>query len=422
MGNRRNEQTAVQSTDLTADFRVRHTVKRVGLCVLCCLVLLTLNGMGIIYTTTSVNPYQRIASVLLGEHPEAIISVRLGPSSRNSTGWIPDKLTNRFFRDTNPQEGSFISFQGGQKAELTFRINPNYNMSTCPDSIQQKMLNNSKGVTIFHPEIHQLINSQLLNNTEYTRLRPYYMPFGYKTKTKFAFKDVQDTLKLFPAKDSIFDFSDEKPRPRCLSCAIIGNGGILNGSKKGEEIDRHDMVFRVNNAVRRNHMHDVGNRTTHYFFFDRSLRGMSANDVPYDKGLIYVFLPCRYNDYKYIAGVVMGKDPKIKVAADTVRFLHPDFVRYFHKIWINTPKKTFRPSTGAIMFLTALHAGCDSVSVYGIGHTDDYTYYYYDAKFTSVNWKRSVHDTRAELYILQGLDRIGTIDWYKRDVSSFRTN
>ena len=74
------------------------------------------------------------------------------------------------------------------------------------------------------------------------------------------------------------------------------------------------------------------------------------------------------------------------------------------------------------MFLTALHAGCDSVSVYGIGHTDDYTYYYYDAKFTSVNWKRSVHDTLAELYILQGLDRIGTIDWYKRDVSSFRTN
>ena len=30
----------------------------------------------------------------------------------------------------------------------------------------------------------------------------------------------------------------------CTRCAIIGNGGMLNGSNKGEEIDANDYVFR----------------------------------------------------------------------------------------------------------------------------------------------------------------------------------
>ena len=52
------------------------------------------------------------------------------------------------------------------------------------------------------------------------------------------------------------------------------------------------------------------------------------------QGIKWVFLPCRLNDYHYISEVVKGTNPKqkLKAQAEDVRLLHPDFVRYVHKV------------------------------------------------------------------------------------------
>lgn len=36
---------------------------------------------------------------------------------------------------------------------------------------------------------------------------------------------------------------------RYESCAVVGNSGVLRNSQRGPEIDRHEMVIRLNNAI-----------------------------------------------------------------------------------------------------------------------------------------------------------------------------
>ncbi|XP_030855899.1 alpha-N-acetylgalactosaminide alpha-2,6-sialyltransferase 2-like [Strongylocentrotus purpuratus] len=146
---------------------------------------------------------------------------------------------------------------------------------------------------------------------------------------------------------------------------------------------------------------------------------MQQADIPTDKGIKWVFLPCRLNDYHYISEVVKGTNPKqkLKAQAADVRLLHPDFVRYVHKVWMRT--ESFRPSTGAVMFMTALHSGCDSLSVYGMGFNHKYTSYYYDQTFTIYKNLKQWHDFAREIEIMKKLDKAGIIKWYKRDVPEF---
>ena len=71
------------------------------------------------------------------------------------------------------------------------------------------------------------------------------------------------------------------------------------------------------------------------------------------------------------------------------------------------------------MFFAALHAGCDTLSVYGMGFTDKYSEHYYDKEFTKFRAVKGSHDFKKEIQILKRLDQDGVILWYKRDVPEF---
>lgn len=56
---------------------------------------------------------------------------------------------------------------------------------------------------------------------------------------------VNSTLSLLNGSESSELFAASgKPLSTCIRCAVVGNGGILNGSRQGLNIDAHDYVFR----------------------------------------------------------------------------------------------------------------------------------------------------------------------------------
>lgn len=56
---------------------------------------------------------------------------------------------------------------------------------------------------------------------------------------------IASTLSLLNGSESTRLFAVSRELlPGCIRCAVVGNGGILNGSRQGQNIDAHDYVFR----------------------------------------------------------------------------------------------------------------------------------------------------------------------------------
>ncbi|KAK7918849.1 hypothetical protein WMY93_010133 [Mugilogobius chulae] len=95
--------------------------------------------------------------------------------------------------------------------------------------------------------------------SEWNRLSHFNNPFGFMD---YRHQDVMAALNLVqkPTEPLLLP----KPGRDCISCAVVGTGGVLWRSKKGKEIDNHDYVFRVNGAVIKGFEEDVGERTDVY--------------------------------------------------------------------------------------------------------------------------------------------------------------
>nr|XP_023672679.1 alpha-N-acetylgalactosaminide alpha-2,6-sialyltransferase 2-like [Paramormyrops kingsleyae] len=310
----------------------------------------------------------------------------------------------------------------------------------CQDGIRQKVKLTNFSKT-FLDRIPVLQWHKHATPQEYERLRRYPGAHGWGS---VDYNTVSETLSILNISASRLMFDDWETRANgssCIRCAVVGNGGILQGSKMGREIDQHDYVLRTNGAVIQGFEEDVGSRTSLYIFSTNTLRNsmrayakQGFQGPPQSEETRYVFLPDHDRDYLLLKAAVTRRPvtrgpersnvpPKYfgdNVTATNFKIYHPDFIRYLRNRFLrSSTMKTkymniYRPSTGAVMLLAAVHT-CDQVDAYGF-MTPDYTKYsdhYYDKVYRRVAFYVN-HDMRMEMQLWQQLNKAGLIRLYMR--------
>ncbi|XP_029953763.1 alpha-N-acetylgalactosaminide alpha-2,6-sialyltransferase 1-like isoform X2 [Salarias fasciatus] len=308
--------------------------------------------------------------------------------------------------------------------------------ATCAQSLR-----NSKDeffMKAFLPNVRLFLHKDSINMSEWNRLSHFNNPFGFM---EYKYEEVVPVLKLIPKpKEPLLS-----PKPGsngCVRCAVVGTGGILNGSKMGAEIDAHDYVFRMNGAITQGFEEDVGNRTSVYVHTAHSitttlylLKKYGYQAAPHDEGIKYVMIPEGQRDYNWLNGLLKGekitkgpyhnKEPRKFYSGqfNETRFyvLHQDFLRYVKNRFLKSKNLNrrywaiFRPTNGAFAIFLALHT-CDTVDAYGFMTNDymKYPNYYYERETKTKVIFYTNHDYILEKDLWHKLHNSTILNLYQR--------
>ncbi|XP_054433666.1 alpha-N-acetylgalactosaminide alpha-2,6-sialyltransferase 2-like [Pteronotus mesoamericanus] len=264
-------------------------------------------------------------------------------------------------------------------------------------------------------------------------------PYGWRGLSQ---QTIASTLRLLNRTESAELFAaPPEPRPPCVRCAVVANGGILRGSRQGRHIDAHDYVFRLNGAVIRGFEKDVGTKTSFYGFTVNTMKNSLVNyrnlgflSVPKGQDVRYIFIPSSIRDYVMLRSAILGVPvpegldkgdmPQAyfgpDAPTDKFKLLHPNFIHYLTERFLNSSfinkgaKDIYMPSTGALVLLTALHS-CDQVSAYGFitGNYQKFSDHYFDKKRKPLIFYIN-HDLHLEATLWKDLHQAGIIQLYQR--------
>ncbi|KAM4662092.1 alpha-N-acetylgalactosaminide alpha-2,6-sialyltransferase 2-like [Discoglossus pictus] len=377
------------------------------------------------------------------EHPTTKAKVLLVTNKTSKvTTTSPLKTTLALKATSKP------SSPGSTKAKITpttpsflgdkYEIDNTHLNSSCPNRIRDKLKGPEFNDT-FVETIPVLQWQKHATESEYRRLQLYGGVYGWMGVT---WQIVNETLHLMNSSKSGYMFDSWKGDRPCIRCAVVGNGGILNGSGMGAEIDGHDYVFRVNGAITNGYEKDVGNRTSFFGFSTNTMMNSLAaygrhgfKKVPRTEETQYLILPDHDRDYLIVRAALTnsiidrGHDKSRRpsdffgdnLRTEHFKILHPDFMRYLRSrfLWspiLNTKNRgIYRPSTGASMLLAAVHT-CDQVDAYGFitPNYSKFSDHYFDKKYNKVIFY-SNHSFRKEMELWQRLHKAGVIKLLMRD-------
>ncbi|KAM4842889.1 alpha-N-acetylgalactosaminide alpha-2,6-sialyltransferase 2 [Thomomys bottae] len=326
---------------------------------------------------------------------------------------------------------------------------------------------------LFNLSIPVLLWEGLFTPELWDHLSKHRGPYGWQGLSHQA---IASTLSLLNSSESARLLATPKRLPvGCIWCAVVGNGGILNGSRQGPNIDAHDYVFRLNGAVIKGFEHDVGTKTSFYGFTVNTMKNslisyqhLGFTSVPQGQDLQYIFIPAGIREYLMLRSAILGVpvaegpdkgdslgptsggasapspcppkctttalgalstsivDPRPhtyfgpEASARKFKLLHPAFISYLTQRFlksklINTKfGNIYMPSTGALVLLTALHI-CDQVSAYGFITTNyqNYSDHYFEREKKPLIFYGN-HDLPLEAALWRDLHQAGILWLYQR--------
>ncbi|XP_073459384.1 CMP-N-acetylneuraminate-beta-galactosamide-alpha-2,3-sialyltransferase 4-like isoform X2 [Aquarana catesbeiana] len=191
----------------------------------------------------------------------------------------------------------------------------------------------------------------------------FSLPYG----TMGSEKKIMQVL----AAANHYHIPQEIVRLQCKRCIVVGSGYRMKNSSLGYNINKYDIVIRMNDAPVHNYEEDVGSKTTLRFFYPES----AFSDPKLDNNPDTLMLKQGF-----------WRQPPIiwNVKPQNIRILNPYFMEFAAEklLEYNETTKTLKatPTTGFMAITFAIHF-CDLVHVAGFGYpnfNDTEPIHYYD--------------------------------------------
>ncbi|XP_032205410.1 alpha-2,8-sialyltransferase 8F isoform X2 [Mustela erminea] len=159
---------------------------------------------------------------------------------------------------------------------------------------------------------------------------------SYEVESKNEILIRENIFNMFPVSQPFMEYPYNQ-------CAVVGNGGILNKSLCGAEIDKSDFVFRYGNLKKKKEI----------FLEDIATYGDA-----------FLLLPAFSFRANTIASFKVYDTLKESQARQKVIFFHPKYLRNLALFWRTEGVTEFRLSSGLMITSVAVEL-CEHVKLYG---------------------------------------------------------